>query len=77
MRHDVDTPYCFNRKEKKQHGEGGSLVGAELKGKVPIMDNVTIQVDDYVATLTLHPVSQSQSSGIGVASQSDKEQFKK
>ena len=51
--------------------------GAELKGKVPIMDNVTIQVDNYVATLTLHPVSKSQISGIGFASKSEKEQFKK
>lgn len=38
--HDVDTPYCFNRKEKKQHGEGGSLVGAELKGKIMLVDDV-------------------------------------
>ena len=38
--HDVDTPYCFNRKEKKQHGEGGSLVGAELKGDIMLVDDV-------------------------------------
>ena len=38
--HDVDTPYCFNRKEKKDHGEGGSLVGAELKGKIMLVDDV-------------------------------------
>ena len=38
--HDVDTPYCFNRKEKKDHGEGGSLVGAELKGKIILVDDV-------------------------------------
>ena len=28
--HDIDMPYCFNRKEAKTHGEGGSLVGSEL-----------------------------------------------
>ncbi len=35
-----DKPYCFNRKEAKDHGEGGLLVGAELKGKVLIIDDV-------------------------------------
>ena len=35
-----DLPYCFNRKEKKAHGEGGSLVGAPLKGKVMLVDDV-------------------------------------
>ncbi len=38
--HDIDTPYCFNRKEKKDHGEGGSLVGSELKGKIMLVDDV-------------------------------------
>jgi len=35
-----DVPYCFNRKEKKAHGEGGSLVGSELKGKIMLVDDV-------------------------------------
>ena len=38
--HDIDMPYCFNRKEKKAHGEGGSLVGSELQGKVMLVDDV-------------------------------------
>ncbi|AVJ57069.1 orotate phosphoribosyltransferase [Idiomarina sp. OT37-5b] len=38
--HQKDTPYCFNRKEKKDHGEGGNLVGAELTGKVMLVDDV-------------------------------------
>lgn len=38
--HDIDMPYCFNRKEKKAHGEGGSLVGSELTGKVMLVDDV-------------------------------------
>ena len=37
---DVDLPYCFNRKEAKDHGEGGSLVGAPLQGRVVIVDDV-------------------------------------
>lgn len=35
-----DIPYGYNRKEAKNHGEGGSLVGAPLKGKVAIIDDV-------------------------------------
>ncbi|WP_191602012.1 orotate phosphoribosyltransferase [Marinomonas algicola] len=38
--HDCDTPYVFNRKEAKAHGEGGSLVGAPLSGDVMIIDDV-------------------------------------
>ena len=35
-----DVPYCFNRKEKKDHGEGGNLVGSALQGKVMLVDDV-------------------------------------
>ncbi|WP_435038453.1 orotate phosphoribosyltransferase [Pseudomonas neuropathica] len=38
--HDRDLPWCFNRKEAKAHGEGGSLVGAPLTGDVLIIDDV-------------------------------------
>ena len=38
--HRVNKPYCFNRKEAKAHGEGGSIVGAELSGNVLIVDDV-------------------------------------
>ncbi|MFM1897645.1 MAG: Orotate phosphoribosyltransferase [Pseudomonadota bacterium] len=38
--HQRDVPYCFNRKEAKTHGEGGSLVGAALAGKVLLIDDV-------------------------------------
>ncbi len=33
-------PYCFNRKEAKDHGEGGTVVGAPLQGRVLIVDDV-------------------------------------
>src|SRR5690554_595163 len=39
-RHGRDMPYAYNRKEKKDHGEGGSLVGAPLRGRVLIIDDV-------------------------------------
>lgn len=35
-----DMPYCYNRKEIKDHGEGGVLVGAALVGRVLIVDDV-------------------------------------
>ena len=35
-----DLPYCFNRKEAKTHGEGGSLVGSPLQGRVMLVDDV-------------------------------------
>lgn len=35
-----DIPFAFNRKEAKDHGEGGALVGASLKGRVIIVDDV-------------------------------------
>ncbi|WP_046270318.1 orotate phosphoribosyltransferase [Pseudomonas syringae] len=38
--HDRDLPWCFNRKEAKVHGEGGSLVGSPLAGNVLIIDDV-------------------------------------
>ncbi|HEY8229792.1 MAG TPA: orotate phosphoribosyltransferase [Rhodanobacteraceae bacterium] len=38
--HDRDVPWVYNRKEAKDHGEGGSLVGAPLTGRVLIVDDV-------------------------------------
>ena len=38
--HERDVPYCFNRKETKDHGEGGNLVGSALQGRVMLVDDV-------------------------------------
>jgi orotate phosphoribosyltransferase len=38
--HDTDVPYAFNRKEAKDHGEGGTIVGHPLYGRVLIIDDV-------------------------------------
>ncbi len=35
-----NTPFAFNRKEAKDHGEGGTVVGAALQGRVLIVDDV-------------------------------------
>ncbi|HBO37801.1 MAG TPA: orotate phosphoribosyltransferase [Pasteurellaceae bacterium] len=36
----LDKPVCFNRKEAKDHGEGGNLIGSPLQGKVLLVDDV-------------------------------------
>ena len=38
--HGIDKPFCFNRKEAKDHGEGGSIVGAPLAGRALVIDDV-------------------------------------
>jgi orotate phosphoribosyltransferase len=40
QRHGRDVPWAFNRKEAKDHGEGGKLVGAPLAGRVLVVDDV-------------------------------------
>ena len=39
-RYGIDKPVCFNRKEIKDHGEGGNLIGSPLQGKVLLVDDV-------------------------------------
>lgn len=38
--HDLDYPFAYNRKEAKTHGEGGASIGAEIAGRVLIVDDV-------------------------------------
>jgi orotate phosphoribosyltransferase len=38
--HDRDVPFAYNRKEAKEHGEGGVMVGAPLEGRVLVIDDV-------------------------------------
>jgi len=38
--HQRNLPWCFNRKEAKDHGEGGNLVGAALSGDIMVIDDV-------------------------------------
>ena len=39
-RYGIDKPMCFNRKEVKDHGEGGNLIGSPLQGKILLVDDV-------------------------------------
>ena len=40
VQHGRDVPWCFNRKEAKDHGEGGLVVGSPLEGRVLVVDDV-------------------------------------
>ncbi len=40
QQYQIDIPYAFNRKEAKDHGEGGNIVGAEINGRIMIIDDV-------------------------------------
>ena len=48
-----DYPYAFNRKEIKDHGEGGQIVGAALKGRVLLIDDVITAGTAFRESLTL------------------------
>ena len=55
-------PYAYNRKEAKDHGEGGVMVGAELKGNVVIVDDVITAgtaIREVMALLVNEPVTVS------------------
>ena len=55
--HGKDYPYAFNRKEMKDHGEGGMIVGAPLEGKVLVVDDVMTAgtaIHESVTILSAH-----------------------
>lgn len=62
-----DIPYCFNRKEKKDHGEGGSLVGSPLKGKVMLVDDVITAGTAIRESMQIIEQSQAKLSGVLIA----------
>jgi orotate phosphoribosyltransferase len=51
--HGRDLPFCFNRKEIKDHGEGGAIVGAPVSGRVLILDDVITAGTAVRETITL------------------------
>lgn len=65
--HDIDIPYCFNRKEAKEHGEGGNLVGAPLSGRVLIIDDVITAGTAIRESLEIIRASDSQAVGVVIA----------
>ncbi|WP_025738992.1 orotate phosphoribosyltransferase [Salinivibrio socompensis] len=65
--HDVDTPYCFNRKEAKDHGEGGNLVGSALSGRVMLVDDVITAGTAIRESMSLIQAQGAQLAGVLVA----------
>lgn len=59
-----DVPYCFNRKEAKDHGEGGNLVGAGLNGRILLVDDVITAGTAVRESLQLIAANQAQLVGI-------------
>ena len=67
-----NIPYAYNRKEAKNHGEGGTLVGAELKGNVLITDDV-ISAGTSVRE-SIHWIKSSGANPCGVAIALDRQE---
>lgn len=65
--HEVDTPYCFNRKEAKSHGEGGNLVGSPLEGKVMLVDDVITAGTAIRESMTLIASNNASLAGVLIA----------
>ncbi len=65
--HDIDIPYCFNRKEAKTHGEGGNLVGSALEGKVMLVDDVITAGTAIRESMEIIKANGAQLSGVLIA----------
>jgi orotate phosphoribosyltransferase len=66
-RHGRDVPWSFNRKEAKDHGEGGSIVGAPLEGRVVIVDDVITAGTAIRESVELIRSSGAQPAGVLIA----------
>jgi len=64
---DLDRPWCFNRKEAKDHGEGGLIVGAPLQGRVLIVDDVITAGTAIRETMQLLEAHQAIPAGVIIA----------
>ncbi len=65
--HDRNVPYCFNRKEAKEHGEGGNLVGAPLTGRILIIDDVITAGTAIRESMEIITANQAQAVGVVIA----------
>jgi orotate phosphoribosyltransferase len=65
--HGRDLPYAFNRKEVKDHGEGGLTVGAPLRGKILIVDDVISAGTSVAESIELIRAAGAQPAGVIVA----------
>ncbi|MCK5698048.1 MAG: orotate phosphoribosyltransferase [Gammaproteobacteria bacterium] len=66
-KHERDLPYSFNRKEAKDHGEGGTIVGSALQGKVMIIDDVISAGTSVRESIDLIKQANAISAGVVIA----------
>ena len=65
--HQQDVPYAFNRKEAKDHGEGGTIVGAALDGRILIIDDVITAGTAVREVMALIDQQGARSAGVVIA----------
>ncbi|NIC05325.1 orotate phosphoribosyltransferase [Billgrantia bachuensis] len=65
--HGRDLPFAFNRKEAKAHGEGGNIVGAELAGRILIIDDVITAGTAIREVMTLIDAAGAEAAGVVIA----------
>src|SRR5450759_822590 len=63
----TNVPYCYNRKEAKDHGEGGTTVGAKLQGRVLIIDDVISAGTSVRESIELIRTAGAQPCGVVIA----------
>jgi len=67
-----DVPFCFNRKETKDHGEGGNTLGAPLRGEVLIVDDVISAGTSVGESITI--INQAGAQAVGVMISLDRQE---
>ncbi|WP_411795702.1 orotate phosphoribosyltransferase [Halomonas sp. A29] len=65
--HGRDLPFAFNRKEAKDHGEGGNIVGAELAGRILIIDDVITAGTAIREVMALIEAADAEAAGVVIA----------
>nr|WP_234272130.1 orotate phosphoribosyltransferase [Halomonas zhangzhouensis] len=65
--HGRDLPFAFNRKEAKDHGEGGNIVGAELAGRILIIDDVITAGTAIREVMALIEAAGAEAAGVVIA----------
>src|SRR5690625_6829768 len=63
----MDKPFAYNRKEAKDHGEGGTIVGAPLAGRVLIIDDVMTAGTAINEALSIIRAARAQPAGVAIA----------
>lgn len=63
----LDVPYAFNRKEAKDHGEGGTIVGAPLQGKVLVIDDVITAGTAIKESIDIIQAKEAQLAGVVIS----------